>query len=66
MLIDFFLLEMLDTIEAYDASAFNELPNLKALHATLNAIPQISAYKASNRFVAKPFFAPNMANWSGM
>lgn len=62
---DFFLLEYLDLSERFYPSGFDDLPNLKQVYKNLNDIPQIKAYKASDRFKGNLFFPPNMP-WSGL
>ena len=63
---DFPVYELEDTLRAFDEETFNQYPNLKKHFEAFSEVPQIKAYRASDRFLAKPFFPPHVANWSGL
>eukprot|EP01016_Furgasonia_blochmanni_P020874 TRINITY_DN23261_c0_g1_i4.p1 TRINITY_DN23261_c0_g1~~TRINITY_DN23261_c0_g1_i4.p1 ORF type:complete len:217 (-),score=54.20 TRINITY_DN23261_c0_g1_i4:58-708(-) len=49
--VDFILLELLSVIMLLDPSAVEKYENVKAYHARMLAIPQIAAYRASEKFM---------------
>eukprot|EP01016_Furgasonia_blochmanni_P004222 TRINITY_DN11636_c0_g1_i1.p1 TRINITY_DN11636_c0_g1~~TRINITY_DN11636_c0_g1_i1.p1 ORF type:complete len:218 (-),score=62.04 TRINITY_DN11636_c0_g1_i1:122-775(-) len=53
-LVDAYMLEFLEHALAIDANALKEFPNLAGLHKRYLEIPQIKAYRESDRFKAKP------------
>jgi glutathione S-transferase len=62
--IDFYLFDLEDLIRLFDEATFNSLTNLKAHYNTFAAIPEIKAYREAPRYVERPFFPPERANWS--
>jgi len=62
--VDFCLCEILDHIELCFPGCFKNNPNITKYKATFEAIPQIKAYKSSNRFRQFPIYSP-IAYWGG-
>lgn len=63
LLSDFYLYEILDLVNTFDASLLTNYPNLKSQHGNFRELPNIKAYLQSNRFQERPFFPPHVANW---
>lgn len=61
---DFELYEMVDMINDMDKSKLDAYSNLTAFHKRFGDLPQIKAYKQSDKF-KNIWFPPGQAGWSG-
>jgi glutathione S-transferase len=53
--IDFFFYEFIDQLLAKDKTILDKYTNLKKLHAHIENLPAVAAYKKSDRYQARPF-----------
>ncbi|CAD8210501.1 unnamed protein product [Paramecium octaurelia] len=61
--VDFFLFEVVETLEAYKPGLLDQFQNLRKIHDALAETPQIKKYLASDRFIAKPFYPVGRWRW---
>lgn len=64
--VDFFLYEALDMLNAFEPAFLADFPGLRALHANFRELPRVKAYLESTRFQERPFFPLTWANWGWM
>jgi len=62
--VDFGMCEILDHIELCFPGCYKTLPNIKKYKDAFEAIPEIKAYKSSDKFTKFPIYSP-MAAWGG-
>ncbi|XP_065179218.1 glutathione S-transferase Mu 1-like [Sycon ciliatum] len=59
---DFHFFELLDQHLTFEPGCLDDFPTLKAYHERIAELPKIKAYRASDRFVARPVNNPS-AQW---